>query len=222
MIASRVPATIRSSSELAEGRVDDELAVDPADAHGRDRAVERDLADREGRRRGDRADDVREVLLVRREDGDHELDIVLVALGEERADGPVRLAGREDRVLGRARFALDEAARDLARGVHPLLEVHRQGEEVEAGSRLGPVGGAEHHGVTVADGDGAAGEACELAGFDGQRAATELRLESLRHGNGFLLHRGGRASLRRESRRAEERLTRKNLGSCPRFEGAEP
>ena len=171
--------------ELGERRVDDELAVDPADADRRDRAVERDLADRQRRRCGDRADDVGEVLLVGREDRDDELDVVLVALGEERPDRPVRLAGGQDRVLRGARLALDEAARDLARGVHPLLEVDRQREEIEAGAGLGAVGGAEHHGVAVADGDGAAGEPCELAGFDGQRATTELRLECLRHGNGI-------------------------------------
>ena len=166
--------------ELAERGVDDELTVDPADAHRGDGAVERDLADRQGRRCGDRADDVGQVLLIGREDRDHELDIVLVALGEERADRPVRLAGCQDRVLGRARLALDEAARDLARGVHALLEVHREGEEVEAGARFRPVGRPEHHGVAVSDGDGAAGEACKLAGLDGQRSTTDLRLECLR------------------------------------------
>ena len=82
-------------------------------------------------------------------------------------------------MLGRARLALDEAAGDLAGGVHPLLEVDGEREEVEAGARLRPVGGAEHHGVAVADGDGTAGEAGELAGLDGQRATTELGLEDL-------------------------------------------
>ena len=40
--------------QLAEGRVDDELAVDAADADGADRARERDLADRQRGGRGDR------------------------------------------------------------------------------------------------------------------------------------------------------------------------
>ena len=186
MIASRVPETIEVElrvGELAVGRVDHELAVDPADADGADRAGERDLADRQRGRRGDRAEDVGLVLLVGREDRDDELDVVLVALGEERADRAVGQAGGQGGRLGRARLALDEAARDLARGVHPLLELDREREEVEAGPRVGPVGGAEHQGVAVADGDGAAGEACELAGLDGQRSTTELRLECLRQGN---------------------------------------
>ena len=87
--------------ELRVGRVDDELAVDPSDADRSDRAVERDLADRQRRGCRDRADDVRVVLLVGREDRDDQLDVVLVALGEERADRPVGLAGGQDRVLGR-------------------------------------------------------------------------------------------------------------------------
>ena len=169
--------------ELAVGRVDDELAADATDPDGADRTRERDLADRQGGRRGDRADDVGLVLLVGREDRDDELDVVLVALGEERADRAVGQAGGQGGRLRRARLALDEAARDLARGVHPLLELDREREEVEAGAGVGPVGRAEHHGVAVADGDGAAGEACELAGLDGQRSATELRLECLRQGN---------------------------------------
>ena len=147
MIASRVPETTRSSSDSASWRdrgVDHELAVDAADAHRADRAQERDLADRQRGRRGDRAEDVGVVLLVGREHGQDDLDVVLVALGEQRPDRPVGQARREDRRLRRARLALDEAARDLARGVHPLLEVDRQREEVEPGPGLGAVRGAQH------------------------------------------------------------------------------
>ena len=168
--------------ELAVGRVDDELAVDAADAHGADRAGERDLADRQRGRRGHGAEHVGLVLLVRREDGDDELDVVLVALGEERADRAVGQAGRQGGRLRRARLALDEAAGDLARGVHALLELHREREEVEARAGIRPVGRAEHEGVAVANGDGTAGESRQLAGLDGQRATTDLRLERLRQG----------------------------------------
>ena len=160
--------------QLAEGRVDHELAVDAADAHGADGAVEGDLADGQRGRRGDGAEDVGLVLLVGRKDRDDELDVVLVALREERPDGAVGQACRQRGRLRRARLALDEAARDLARGVHALLEFDRQREEVESGPRVRAVGGAEHQGVAVANGDRAAGQTCEPAGLDGQRAATEF------------------------------------------------
>ena len=194
MIASRVPETIEVELrllELAVGRVDDELAADAADADGADRARERDLADRQRGRRGDRAEDVGLVLLVGREDRDDDLDVVLVALGEERADRAVGQAGGQGGRLGRARLALDEAARDLARGVHALLELDRQREEVEARAGVGPVGGAEDQGVTVADGDGAAGEACKLAGLDGQRVDHRTASRMCETREYFLLGRGG-------------------------------
>ena len=169
--------------ELGVGRVDDELAADATDANRTDRAGERDLADRQRSRGRDRTEHVRLVLLVRRKDRDHQLDVVLVALGEEGADRAVGQAGRQGGRLRRARLALDEPARDLARGVHALLELHREREEVEAGARVAPVCRAEHEGVAVTDGDGAAGEPRELAGLDGQRSTTDLCLECVRQGN---------------------------------------
>ena len=163
--------------EVGVGGVEDELPVDPADAHGADGALERDLADGQRGGRGDRAQDVRVVLLVRREDRDHDLDVVLVALGEEGADRAVREPGREGRGLGHPAFALDEAAGDLAGRVHPLLELDGEREEVETGPRLAAVGRPEDEGVAVAKGDGAAGKAGKLAGLERERSTAELDLE---------------------------------------------
>ena len=168
--------------EVADGGVDHELAVDAADPHGADRAHERDRADRERAGRGKRAEDVGLVLLVRREDRDHDLDVVLVALGEERPDRSVGQAASQDGLLGRPRFALDEAARDLARGVHALFELNCEGKEVQAGARVGPVGRSQQHGVAELDGDRAAGQQGDFAGLDDQGATGELRLDSMRHG----------------------------------------
>jgi hypothetical protein len=144
--------------EVADRGVDHELAVDAADAHGADGAHERDRADRQRARRREGAEDVRLVLLVRREDRDHDLDVVLVTLGEERPDRAVRQAASQDGLLGRARLALDEAARDLPGGVHALFELNGEREEVKAGPRIGPVGRSENHGVAEANCYGAARE----------------------------------------------------------------
>ncbi len=177
--------------QLAVRRVDDELATNAADPHRADWARKRDLADREGRGGGDGAEDVGLVLLVRGEDGDHELDVVLVALGEEGPDRAIGQARREGRRLRGPGLALDEAARDLARGVHPLFEFNGEREEVEPGAGVAPVGGAEDHRVAVANGDGAAGQAGQLAGFDGQRSTAELGLEGCGHGVVIPPGRGG-------------------------------
>ena len=60
---------------------------------------------------------------------------LLEALDEERADRPVDQAGGQHLLLGGARLALEEAARDLAGGVGLLLVVDGQREEVLAGLR---------------------------------------------------------------------------------------
>ncbi|GIW20188.1 MAG: hypothetical protein KatS3mg065_0484 [Chloroflexota bacterium] len=165
--------------ELADRRVDDELAADPADPDGPDGPQEGDLADRQGGRGGDGAEDVGVVLLIRREDGDDDLDVVPVALREEGPDRSVRQPGGEDRSLRGSRFALDEAARDLAGGVHPLLEVDGEGEEVEPRPGVGAVRRPEDDGIAVADGDRAAGEEGHLAGLDGEGPAADGRFECL-------------------------------------------
>lgn len=134
----RVPCAGDDEVELRLGKlavrgVDHELAADAADAHRRDWALERNLADRQRCRRGEGAQDVGVVLLVRGKDRDHELDVVLVAVREERPNWAVRQAGGKDGRLRGARLALDEATRDLARGIHPLLKIDGEREEVQAG-----------------------------------------------------------------------------------------
>ena len=84
---------------LAGEGVDHELAIDAADTDGSDGTLEGDLADGQRSRRGDGADDVGVVLLVRAEHGENALHVVLVALREERADGTVGQAASEDGCL---------------------------------------------------------------------------------------------------------------------------
>ena len=85
---------------------------------------------------------------------------------------------------------------------------------VEAGAGIGPVGRPEHQGVAVADGDGTAGEACKPAGLDGQRTATELRLEDLRQGNGSSLVAEEGDDLRQVGRLGLGRRMRGDPGLC--------
>ncbi len=125
----------RSSSVVSRrsssSRVDDEVAVDLADAHRADGRGERDVGDHErGGRAVHRQDVVRVDVVDRQRDRD-ELRLEAPALGEQRPDRPVDHAGGQRALLPRAALALEERAGDLAGGVHPLLDVHRQREEVD-------------------------------------------------------------------------------------------
>ena len=167
-----VPATTRLSAEVVElglGRVEDELAVDVADARGGDRAVERDAGQRQRRRRADHRRDVGVDLGIDRHHGRDDLDLVVEAVGEQRADRPVDQAAGQHLLLGRAALALEEAAGDLARGVGLLLVVDGEREEVLAGLRFAAGhGGDEHDGVVEARHHGAAGLAGDFTGFERQ------------------------------------------------------
>jgi hypothetical protein len=93
---------------------------------------------------------------------DH-LHLVLEALGPQRPDRPVDHPRGQDRSFARATLALEEAAGDLAGGVHALLDVDRQREEVRALARLGAaLRSRQHHRLAGADDDGAVGLLREL------------------------------------------------------------
>ncbi len=139
------------------------------EAHGTDRAVERDTGDRErGRRAVDRRDVVR-VLEVDTENGGDDLHLVAEVVGERRPQRAVRQARGEDRVLAGPAFTPEERAGDLARGVHALLDVDREREEVDALAGLGRGDGRQHGDATDLDDDGAVGELGELARLEAQR-----------------------------------------------------
>ena len=91
-----------------------------------------------------------------------------------RSGRSVRRALRIASVAGRP-SRRKNAAGDLADGVHLLFVVDGEGEEVGPRSRAPRHRrGAEHYGIAVGHGDGAAGEASDASCFDCQCLAAEL------------------------------------------------
>ena len=92
--------------------------------------------------------------------GQNDLDVVAVVLREQRAQRAIRETRGQNRVLGWPTFALDEAAGDLARGVHLLFVLDLEREEVDSFARLlGCDDGGQDDGLAVAHHDRAVGEA---------------------------------------------------------------
>ena len=153
---------------LGVGRVDDEFAVDAADADGADRAVKRDV--RDGQRGGGAVDaeHVGVVLAVGAEHDGDDLRLEEVVLREKRAERTVGHPRGEDFLFARATFALEVAAGELAGRGRLFFVVDGQREEVLAFAQLGHGdGGDEDDGVAGAHGDGAVGEFGDFAGFEG-------------------------------------------------------
>ena len=155
---------------LVGSRVKHVLTVDVADACAADGAEERQARERQRGRRADHRDHVGVVLEVVRQHRADDLGLVLEALGEERPDGPVDEARDERFLLARAPLALEEAARDLARGRGLLLVVDGEREKVEADPWLALRDrGAQHHRLAIARQDGAVGLARDAPGLERQR-----------------------------------------------------
>ncbi len=95
------------------------------------------------------------------------------ALREERPQRAVDHAGDQRRLLAGAALALEERAGDLARGVHALLDIHRQREEVDV-AEISCGGGGQHHGVARRDRHGAGGLLGHLAGLEGDLGPADL------------------------------------------------
>ena len=116
--------------DLVERRVEDVLAVDIADPRRADGPEERHAGERQRGRCGDQCDDVGLVLAVIAQHLGDDVDLVVEALREERADRPVDQAARESLLLGGAALALEEAAGDAAGGRELLLIVDGEREEI--------------------------------------------------------------------------------------------
>ena len=146
---------------LLVGGVGDPLAVGRVgDPHGADGAVEGDA--REHQRGGGGVDGqhVVGVLLVGADDGGDDVDLVAEALGERGAQRAVDQAAGEDGLVGGPALTAEERAGDLAGGVHPLLDVDGEGEEVDPFPDA-PGGGGRGQDHGVAD----TGHHCALASW---------------------------------------------------------
>ena len=161
-------------------RVEHVFVVDEADARAADRAHEGRAGQGERRRRRHHRDDVGIVLLIVRQHGDDHLGVAAPAVGEQRTDRAVDQARGQRVLFGRTAFALEVAAGNAAGRVVFLVVVDGERQEVDAGLRLlGRDHGGDDGGFAVGGDDGAVGLARDLAGFEGELAATPVELNTM-------------------------------------------
>ncbi|CUS44386.1 hypothetical protein MGWOODY_Smn1356 [hydrothermal vent metagenome] len=160
---------------LLERRVQDVLAIDIADAGRADRAHERHAGDGEGGGGGDHREDVRLVLAVIAQHLGDDVDLVVEAFREQRADRAVDQAAGQRLLFGGAALTLEEAAGDAARSREFFLVVDGEREEILpfldgacSGDR------AQHDGFAKRRNDGAIGLAGNAARFQREGLAAPL------------------------------------------------
>ena len=153
---------------LLDGGEADPLVADEGHAHATDRAGERQTGDLGGHRRGIDGDDVVVDLGVEGQDGDDDLHLVAQPLDERRANRSVDETAGQDGVLRWASLPAEERAGNAPGGVHALLDVNRQREEVDGVAwGLGSRRRGQQHGVAVqVDGSRTIGLLSEQTGFE--------------------------------------------------------
>ena len=157
--------------------IDDELTRlgVTADTDAGQRALEGNTADGHGERGAHDADDVDRVGLVGDQRRGDDLDLVAEPVREARTDGAVDHARREGGLLAGTALALEVAARDAAGGVHLLVEVDGEREEVVVLALLGDDHRREDGGVALLHDGGTGRLAGKLAGFEHVGLAEQVK-----------------------------------------------
>ena len=174
------------------------LVLDQREPHGADGPAERQARDLGGRRRGVDGDHVVQMIRMQRHHRDDDLDLVAQALRERRAQRPVGEAAGKDGLLAGPALAAEERAGDSPGGVHPLLDVDGQREEVKVLlGLLGRGGRRQDHGLLVeVDDGGAGGLSGQLPGLEADSSGAEAAVVEYGLGGVDLRTRHGSPSLR--------------------------
>lgn len=160
---------------LLKGGIEHKLAVDPADAPARHRALKGQGRNHQGRRRAGQGQHVGLVLLVGGNHAGQHLDVLVQAFGKERADGPVDEAGNQGFTLrGTADLAPEEAAGNASCGVHFFGIFHRKREKALVEFQGLGADRDQHHRAAALHPDRAVGLIGQTAAFKNDFLAAHL------------------------------------------------
>ena len=155
--------------------VEHQLTIHQTHLQSAHRAVPGNIGDGQSGGGADEGGDLCGAVVVHAHDGTHDGHVVAEIGGEQGTDGPVDDTAGEDALLAGAALTAVEAAGDAAHGVQLLLEVHAQGEEVDAVTGTGGGGdAAQHAGLAIGDHDGGVGQLGQLPDLQRQRTARQL------------------------------------------------
>ncbi|MPM37507.1 hypothetical protein SDC9_84125 [bioreactor metagenome] len=161
--------------------VHDNLTIHKSDRHGGDGPVPWDVRDGNCNGGAVHGDDFRQKVLVGREHGADDADIVAHILREEGAHGPVDDAGGQNGFLRGTAFALHERAGYFSGGIELFLKINRKREKIDSIPRLlRHCGCAEHRRVAVPHKTGTVCKSRHLADFDLQRPTGKRGLKDLK------------------------------------------
>src|SRR5216683_1225227 len=164
---------------VGDGRIDQQLPVDQANADASDGLLEREIRAVSRSRRAGYGNDIRVILAVRGEHHGDDLSFVAPRFREERAHGAVNQAGGENLFFRGAAFALEETAGDLSGGVGVLAVVNGERQEIAVIHRRGHASGGKHDRVAIARDNGAIGLFRNFSSFQSQSSTADFDRDAM-------------------------------------------
>ena len=166
---------------LRHERIDDELTVDAPHAHRAYRSAKGDIRDAERRRCADNAQHVGRILLIGAENGDDDLDLVAVVLGEERPQRAVAKPRRQHTVVAGPALAPQIPAGNPADGVVLFFHVNGERKEIDPLTGLRARDRDQQYRVAATDRYAAAGLLGKPPGLDADRTTGVVCLYFVNH-----------------------------------------
>ena len=134
------------NSCLSNGRVDDEFAINQANAYTSDGAFKGDIGDGQSAGCAYHSRHIGSVVRVNGNCGCNDLHIVVVALGEHGANRTVNQAAGQNSLLAGTTFTFNKAAGDFAHSVHLFFKINSQREKVNTLTRGFGAGNGNYYG----------------------------------------------------------------------------
>ncbi len=157
--------------------VDDELPVHITDDNRARRPHEGKPGNGKRNRGADHTKDFRRHIRIHGEHRNDHLNVVIIALGEERPQRPVDQAAGQNCLFRGAPLPLDESPGDFAYSIHFLFKLDAEREEIHAVSRVFRSRRVdEDNRIPAAHNAGAICLRAVFAGFDNELSATQLHL----------------------------------------------
>ena len=150
---------------LLEGGVDNDFAVNKTNLNAGDGAIPRNVGNGDSGRNTDCCCNLRAAVGVYRHYGCNNAAIVTHILGEKRTNGTVDTTACKSSLFACSALTTEEGAGETANGIHLLLIVNREGEEIYAFAGFTRCGyGTEYRSVAVGCHNGSV---CELSHHTG-------------------------------------------------------
>ena len=187
----------KACASLFNSGVDDEFAINQANANTSDGTFERNVRNGECAGSTNHCRHIRSVVRVNGNCSCYDLYVIMITIWEHRTDGTVNQTAGQNSLFTRTTFTFNEATRDFTNGIHFFFKVNGQREKVYTFTRCFGAGYCYYHcSITITNQYSAICLFSNFASFNGKGSATKIHAVTMHilmppiffHILGYLVH----------------------------------